>query len=62
MNKFWRHLKPAASQQTALILKGRCFFAPEVPTERLTSFNFAATGVSMAVRTITTIAIDKTWL
>lgn len=61
-NKFCRRLEPETSQQTALIFKDRYFYVPEVPTERLCSLTFAATGVSTAVRTITTFVVDETWL
>lgn len=62
VNKFGVHLEPEASQQTALILKDRCFFVLEVLTERLNSLAFVVTGVSTAVLTTTTTAIEKTWL
>lgn len=62
MNKSVGHLEPQTSRQTVTILQGPCSFALEVLMGKLNFFNSVATGVSMAVPTTTTTAIDKALL
>lgn len=54
-----RHLKPHTSQQTVPILKDPYSSARGVLMGRLSTLDFVTTGVSMAVYTTTTTAINE---